>query len=428
MIAPARLASFDILCQIETRAAFSDYLLNAARIAAMSPRDRNLTREIVYGTLRWQGLIDHVIMKTSSRPELDPGVRILLRMSVYQMLYLNRVPHHAVVHDAVEISKGQLRSGTPGFINGVLRRLSQKRPWAEAAFERDFPPWVRVSLPSWLWHRWTARFGEARATEYALSLNRPPRMALRLAGEAIGRENLIAHGHLSELVPGALLIDTDLPRPSPDTLLKAQDEASQLIPHLLGPIAGWKIWDACAAPGGKAAILSSMCGREGSVTATDIHPARARRLRGVVDRTLGFDVLVADARQAPPFRKKFDAVLADVPCSGLGTLRRNPEIKWRFNPDQLGSIQPTQEQILASASEAVRSGGLLIYSTCSTEPEENEQVVHAFLRTHPEFRLRRPSSPPGIESWLGSDDMLRTFPGERPWDGFFAALLARAGS
>ena len=427
MIAPARLASFDILCQIETRAAFSDYLLNSARIAAMSPRDRNLTREIVYGTLRWQGLIDHVIMKTSSRPDLDPEVRILLRMSVYQMLYLNRVPHHAVVHDAVEISKGQLRSGTPGFINGVLRRLSQKRPWAEAAFERDLPPWVRVSLPSWLWHRWTARFGEARATEYALSLNRPPRMALRLTGEAIARENLIAHGHLSELVPGALLIDTDLPRPSPDTLLKAQDEASQLIPHLLGPIGGWKIWDACAAPGGKAAILSSMCGREGSVTATDIHPARARRLRGVVDRTLGFDVLVADARQAPPFRKKFDAVLADVPCSGLGTLRRNPEIKWRFNPDQLGSIQPTQEQILACASEAVRSGGLLIYSTCSTEPEENEQVVHAFLRTHSEFRLRRPSSPPGIESWLGSDDMLRTFPGERPWDGFFAALLARAG-
>ena len=289
MIAPARLASFDILSPDRDSRRIQRLPPELGADCGHEPARPQSYPEIVYGTLRWQGLIDHVIMKTSSRPELDPGVRILLRMSVYQMLYLNRVPHHAVVHDAVEISKGQFRSGTPGFINGVLRRLSQERPWAEAAFEQDFPPWVRVSLPSWLWHRWTARFGEARATEYALSLNRPPRMALRLAGEAIGvSENLIAHGHLSELVPGALLIDTDLPRPSPDTLLKAQDEASQLIPHLLGPIAGWKIWDACAAPGGKAAILSSMCGREGSVTATDIHPARARRLRGVVDRTHRF--------------------------------------------------------------------------------------------------------------------------------------------
>jgi 16S rRNA (cytosine967-C5)-methyltransferase len=395
----------------------------------MNPRDRNLTCEIVYGTLRLQGLIDHVIMKASSRPELDPGVRVLLRMSLYQMVYMNRVPHHAVVHDAVEISKRQLRSGTPGFINGVLRRLSRERPWAEAAFEQDLPPWVRVSLPPWLWHRWTARFGEARANEYADSLNRPPRMALRLAGADIGREDLTGHGYLSELVPGAFLIDTDLPGPSPDILLKAQDEASQLIPHLLGPIAGWKIWDSCAAPGGKAAILSSLCGTEGSVTATDIHPARARRLRSVLERfhESAFHVLVADARLSPPFQKKFDAVLADVPCSGLGTLRRNPEIKWRFNPDQLPSLRLTQQQILASASEAVRDGGLLIYSTCSTEPEENEQVVHAFLETHPEFRLRGPSSPPGIESWLGSDDMLRTFPGDKPWDGFFAALLGREG-
>src|SRR4030095_11488832 len=132
-----------------------------------------------------------------------------------------------------------------------------------------------------------------------------------------------------------------------------------------GSLGGWRVWAGCAAPGGKAAILSSMSGAEGRLMATDIHLARARRLRDVLERTggSGFDVLVADGRHPPPFRKKFDAVFADVPCSGLGTLRRNPEIKWRFNPDQLGSIQPTQEQILACASEAVRSGGLLIYST-----------------------------------------------------------------
>ena len=120
-------------------------------------------------------------------------------------------------------------------------------------------------------------------------------------------------------------------------------------------------------------------------------------------------------------------MLADVPCSGLGTLRRNPEIKWRFNPDQLGSLQSSQEQSPVIRGGSGSPGGLLIYSTCSTEPEENEHVVHGFLSRHPEFRLRRPSSPPGIESWLGLDGMVRTFPGIRLWDGFFAALLEREG-
>jgi len=140
---------------------------------------------------------------------------------------------------------------------------------------------------------------------------------------------------------------------------------------------------------------------------------------------LNADVIVADASKKPPFRNYFDAVLADVPCSGLGTLRRNPEIKWRFQPESFFSLQRTQIQILQSVSEAVRAGGRLLYSTCSTEPEENEQVVESFLRANPGFALERPSYPPGIEVWIGPDDMVRTFPSTRLWDGFYAALMVR---
>ena len=272
-----------------------------------------------------------------------------------------------------------------------------------------------------------ARFGEARAAEYALSLNRPPRLALRLTEPDGGSENL-RRATFSELVPGALLIDRTCPVPQPTLCSKAQDEASQLIPHLLGldrRLEGL----GCVRGPGREGCHPLLHVRKGGKRDCYRYPsgAGATLARRPGQNCIGFDVLVADARQSPPFRKKFDAVLADVPCSGLGTLRRNPEIKWRFNPDQLGSLQSTQEQILASAAEAVRPGGLLTYSTCSTEPEENEQVVYGFLSRHREFRLRRPSSPPGIESWLGSDGMLRTFPGVRLWDGFFAALLEREG-
>jgi len=208
-----------------------------------------------------------------------------------------------------------------------------------------------------------------------------------------------------------------------------QDEASQLIPQLLGSATGWHVWDACAAPGGKSAILGEMCGGSGWVVSSDLNWRRARRLSSTLSfaRRSGSMVLVADARRSPPFRTCFDAVLADVPCSGLGTLRRNPEIKWRVRPKQLARFQDEQLAILRAVSESVRIGGLLLYSTCSTEPEENEQVVESFLSSHRQFRIQKPQFPPGIEAWLDGEGLLRTFVEVRPWDGFFAALMARSG-
>jgi 16S rRNA (cytosine967-C5)-methyltransferase len=276
-------------------------------------------------------------------------------------------------------------------------------------------------LPEWLWRRWADRFGESAAFAYASSLNKHPQSAFHvLDGEAVKPEIECIP---SDLVPGAL-IRVSAPENNPAGL-HYQDEGSQLIPYLLGASEGWKVWDSCAAPGGKTAILKKICGTSGSVIASDLKCERIVRLRELMRDPL---LLAADAGKPSPFRASFDGALVDVPCSGLGTLRRNPEIKWRFNPNDFFHLQQAQKRILEAVSEAVKVGGNLLYSTCSTEPEENEQVVDDFLKKKPGFRKATPASPcgpRGIDKWIRSDGYVCTFPSERLWDGFFAALLVR---
>jgi 16S rRNA (cytosine967-C5)-methyltransferase len=435
MISPARKLCYRLLCRIEAHRLFSDDALNSEDMKQLEPRDRHLTTEIVYGTLRWQALLDYMLAKLSSRPwqEVDPGAKILLRMSLYQMWQMDRIPDHALVYDAVELAKRELGKGIDRYLNGILRRMTRIRPWKEEAeFLKNAPGWIQSSLPQWLWERWVVRYGESKAREFAGSLNRRPQSAVRFFEES-GQTKLPTFEAVpSDIVPNAYIrIASDRGNEEVQTEVlpyQFQDEASQLIPYLLGPTGeGLKFWDACAAPGGKSIILSRICGKSGRVIASDRREERLKRLV-VLLKSSGMhnaDVVVADAAFSSPFRNSFDAVLADVPCSGLGTLRRNPEIKWRFTPEDFASLQRVQRQILDSVSKAVRVGGRLLYSTCSTEPEENERVVMSFLETHPDFGLERPVYPPGIENWTCQDDMVRTFPSARLWDGFFAALLVR---
>jgi len=434
MISPARSVSYRILQQIHAKSVFSDDAVNSSEMERLDICDRHLTTEIVYGTLRWQGLLDYVLAKSSSRSwhGVAPGAKTLLRMSLYQMWRMDRIPDHALVNDAVELAKRELGKGIDRFLNGVLRNLARVKPWQEAGFLDNTPQWIQVSLPQWLWRRWAARYGDHPAREYALALNTPPRAALRFT-EKTGQ----IHGIPFEVAPSELVPDAYVqvaPRNKDHSAeedrvrYRFQDEASQLIPHLLGaPTAASRIWDACAAPGGKSVILGRLCGDTGRVFASDLTMERIPRLKAalVEDRASKTDVIIADATKSAPFRCHFDAVLADVPCSGLGTLRRNPEIKWNFNPDKLISLQQTQKKILHNVSKAVRVDGRLLYSTCSTEPEENEEVISDFLKHHPGFSLERPIYPPGIERWTNKDQMVRTFPSTHPWDGFFAALLIR---
>jgi 16S rRNA (cytosine967-C5)-methyltransferase len=426
MISPARTLSFKLLKQIESHRLFSDDALHSEAMEPLDVRERRLTTEIVYGTLRWQGTLDYVLANLSSRPwkDVSPGARILLRISLYQMWKMDRMPDYALVHDAVELAKRELGKGIDGYINGILRRLTRTRPWNDGGFLQNAPGWVKQSLPEWLWGRWTQRFGEKPAEDFALSLNQPPQSAGRMDFSS-ETEPIPSKAVSSDLVPGALIRTGD---EEDSTLFQAQDEASQLIPHLLGPnLQGWRIWDACAAPGGKTAILSKLCGKSGHVTASDLRLDRILRLFRLCKRSDArtVDILVADACRPSPFRSLFDAVFADAPCSGLGTLRRNPEIKWHFRPEEFAALQKKQKQLLHCASESVRAGGRLLYSTCSTEPEENELVVQSFLSAHKDFILERPVNPPGIDEWIGPDNMVRTFPSTRLWDGFFAALMVR---
>jgi 16S rRNA (cytosine967-C5)-methyltransferase len=427
MISPARKVGYGLLRQIGSRLLFSDDALNSEPMQELERRDKNLTTEIVYGCLRWQSLLDYILGNASSRSwsEVDPGARILLRMSLYQMWRMDRIPDHALVNDAVEIAKRELGKGIDRYINGILRKLARTRAWEKHDFNQDAPPWIQVSLPQWLWERWGSRFGTDIAKEYALSLNNPPQIALRASGKIPETPSVSP----SDLVPGAyfqanrnLDLSEDL-----TLILQRQDEASQLIPHLLGLSEGWNIWDCCAAPGGKSAILSMKCGASGRLTASDFQKKRLHLLVHTLEAQSirNSDILIADASVTPPFNCSFDAVLADVPCSGLGTLRRNPEIKWNFNPEEFAGLRSTQRRILDSVSKAVRPGGLLLYSTCSTEPEENEYVVESFLRINPGFRVVKPTYPDGIEKWTGTDNMVRTFPSLRKWDGFFAALMKK---
>lgn len=421
MIAPARVAANEVLQRIEMERAHSDDALHSGTIDGLDPRDRNLATEIVYGTLRWQSWLDYAVETAVARDfaRVDQKTKILLRLSTYQLARMDRLPDHAVIHDAVELAKQHLRRNASGFVNGVLRSLARQRPWKTPEFHRDCPLWTRVSLPRWLWERWQSRFGSDLACEFALSLNRKPCRAVRKRRD-VQEDGMIP----SDLVPGAYLCDDGKPEAEG---WHYQDEGSQLVPFLLNPGEGDLVWDACAAPGGKSAILLEMCGPGGLVVSSDLDQGRVRTMSEAMraENEAKCALLVADACKPSPFNARFHGVLADVPCSGLGTLRRNPEIKWRMREEWLPRLQSKQRTILDAVSEAVRPGGKLLYSTCSTEPEENEAVVYGFLASHPEFRIVRPGYPKGVDSWLDSNGLFRSFPTARLWDGFFAALMVR---
>ncbi|MCL2877808.1 MAG: hypothetical protein FWF13_03400 [Acidobacteria bacterium] len=444
MISPARNLAFRLLERIETHRLNSDAAVNDPEMERLDARDRHLAAEIIYGVLRLRATLNWMLSERSSRRWKDIGLKakIIMRMSLYQLWMLDRIPDHALVNDAVDLAKRELGAGVSRYVNGILRNLARLRPWNEKDWLDKAPEHSQVSLPPWLWARWRKRFGQVAAKQYALSLLSPPRatfhagVASRRSGRwpAIGgqpelkiTEADLQHLEQSDIVPGAFFAsDEDRVEGLPPGAY-FQDEASQLIPWLAGPPSpGIKIWDACAAPGGKSAIFAKMPCEGMLLVSGDRSHRRAGHLRGVLRETAAFPlVLAADARRLPPFRSAFDLVCADVPCSGLGTLRRNPEIKWRISPEDINGLRETQSQILASVSTAVRPGGRLLYSTCSTEPEENEKVIRNFLKTHPDFRLQAPEHPAGIERWTGSDLMVRTFPSGRLWDGFFAALLVR---
>jgi 16S rRNA (cytosine967-C5)-methyltransferase len=440
-ISPARSAAFDILLRVDRQNAYASELLHSGRLDQLGTADCALATELVMGVLRWRSRLDETIASASSRSlaKLDPEVLTALRLGAYQLQYLSRIPAHAAINDGVEmVKRAQKRSAAP-FANAVLRKI--------AATEVEPPPVAgEVSVPflvheyahpQWLVERWLAGFGTERASAICRQNQQIPTTAIRLDSAEIERE-LQADG--IELAPGLLMssarivVSGDVTRTHAlqEGRVMIQDEASQLVAALVGT--GARILDCCAAPGGKTAALAAR-NPTAEIVAAELHPHRVELIRKRV-RAANVSVIQADALDLP-VSAGFDRVLADVPCSGTGTLERNPEIKWRLKPEDLSDLHQRQVAILRAALQHLVPGGRAVYSTCSLEREENEAVVEEVLRDTDGYHLRdcrqeleklRASSElvwSDLDSLLNGP-LLRTLPGLQPCDGFFAAVIQRA--
>lgn len=390
------------------------------------------------GVIRWQSLLDSSFsgLLTKGLGKLDPEVLIALRMGAYQLAFLDRIPGHAVVNEAVELVKKSGKSSAAGLVNAVLRKLAGNRHDIISGGKGLAADYAH---PSWLVERWVALFGYDRSEKICRYDQQAPATMLRTSGPE-DESILLREGF--QLSPGALVKNARIVTGGErweSALFRTgrvaiQDEGSQLVAALVGE--GKRILDCCAAPGGKTAALAAALPHS-EILAAELHPHRARILRERAPQP-NVQVITADARQLP-FRADFDRVLADVPCSGTGTLARNPEIKWRLTPEDISDLQNRQTAILKSALKHVGPGGRLVYSTCSLEPEEDEDVVAAALKDNPEFELLPVKDEllnlknSGALVWQDVDGLvngnfLRTFPGVHPCDGFFAAILERSSN
>jgi 16S rRNA (cytosine967-C5)-methyltransferase len=442
MIAPARSAAFEILVKIERNEGHCDELLRAGSIDRLSQPDRNLCTNLVMGTLRWQIALDARINELLARPDtrLEDEVRIALRLGVFQMLHLDRIPSHAAVMDSVELVKYSGHEFASGMVNAVLRKIAVAAPVEGPATFKDAAEVAAVyAHPVWMVERWALRYGLEKATEICKFDQEQPPATIRLVGDG-AEEALTAEG--VELAPGAFLSrarkvikgDVTATVTYRNGGVRIQDEGSQLVAELAGR--GENILDCCAAPGGKAAILAERNAKS-VLLACDVSRRRLDEMRGMLRNARGARISYETVDAAKlAYDKQFDLVLCDVPCSGTGTIARNPEIRHRLEPAEFARQHSRQVAILLAGMRALKAGGRLIYASCSLEPEENESVMQDCLSGRPEFaeidlgeRLQalvaEGAMHAGSDAGLLDKGRLRTLPGVHPCDGFFAAVIER---
>lgn len=431
---PARAAALDILLRVETTGAYASELLHSSSLAKLSPADHGLATEIVMGVLRWRSVLDQQIAAHLDKPlaKLDTEVLTALRIGAYQLLFLDRIPSHAAINDSVELVKTARKRSAAGLVNAVLRKISAPTPRAQSA-QRD-PSAALESHPKWLVARWERAYGAAAARSICSYDQQAPQTAIRadapLVEELAAGNIRVEPGTLLKSAYTVVLGDITRTKAFHERRLIIQNEASQLVALLLGH--GERILDCCAAPGGKTRILAEQ-NRGATVVAMELHPHRAALLKRLVPLS-NVHVLAADARTMP-FATKFDRILLDAPCTGTGTLARNPEIKWRLREEDVKRLQRYQVELLSAALGQVAPGGRVLYSTCSLEPEENEDVIANVLQSTRGFRpldmrdrlfeLRHAGTLVCDPEWLVKGPYLRTIPGIHPYDGFFSALLER---
>jgi 16S rRNA (cytosine967-C5)-methyltransferase len=444
-VSPARAAAFDILLRVDRESSYATELLHAATYNHLSSADHALTTELVMGVLRWRSRLDTEIQNASTQPlaKLDLEVLIALRLALYQFHWLDRIPQRAALHESVELVKRARKRSAAPFANAVLRRLSTTKASAPDLKEEQSSAEelsARYAHPLWIVERWARKYGLATVQQICVYNQSTPPISVRIRDESFTASDIT-------LAPGAILSSARRVESGDITKTQAfrngqvtiQDQASQLVAALVATEASedTRILDCCAAPGGKTQAIADRSPQT-SITAVELYPHRARLMKKLLTRTAKsgqIQIIAADVRDLP-VAQSFDRVLADVPCSGTGTLARNPEIKWRLKASDLADLHNRQVAILRSAMSQLAPKGRLVYSTCSLEKEENEDVIDEALAEIKSFRvmdcrveLDRLKSA-GELTWpdpgeITSGIYLRTIPGIHPCDGFFAAILER---
>jgi 16S rRNA (cytosine967-C5)-methyltransferase len=434
-VSAARRAAMSILLAVERGKGHSDDLLRGQAVSRLSPADRNLVTALVLGVLRWQIALDAAVRPLLKKPnaKLDAEVLIALRLGAFQLLHMDRIPARAAIDESVELAKQAGHRFASGMVNAVLRKLSADGD-AIRASAADVS-----AYPAWMTERWASAFGEEATCAVCRYGQSQPELAVRLADVSVEEEQGVT------LAPGALLTkarivvagDVTATTAFCEGRVRIQDEGSQLVAEIAGQ--GSAILDCCAAPGGKTLVLAER-NPDARIVACEVRGARLDALRErLMPMGERVECLLADAATLP-YESEFDLVLADVPCSGTGTLGRNPEIRHRLTAGDFARQAERQRLILAGALRAARSGGRVVYSTCSLEPEENEQVVAAVLGACEEARVvsmverleqmeREGVLVAGalerLKECVTAEGFLRLMPGAFGTDGFFVALLEK---
>jgi len=443
-----RAICLDILNWVEEADRHPDTLLTDSfkQYRNLTSLDRAFLTELTYGVLRWRGRLDWLIRHFSKVPfeKIELEILNILRLGLYQILFLSKTPFSAAVNESVELAKSIRGKGGAGFVNGILRSILREKeqiPYPDFSENPVLHISVVESHPLWLVRRWVEEVGLEETMKICTINNQISALTLRTNTLKINRKDLIEKLREKELKPfpcsfseeGILLKDP--PPTSGLPFLKAgfyiiQDEASQMVTSILDPKPGERILDACAAPGGKTLHIAQRMENGGEIYALDLTKRKLNRIEEMCQR-LGIKIvktMKGDAANALPiFREmKFDRVLADVPCSGFGTLRRNPDLKWRRGEEDIGRLAELQSSILRNLARYVKEGGILVYSTCTVFHEENEDVVEKFLDEHPEFRLDQINEalPEKCQSFI-KNGYLKTFPPKEAMDGFFVARMVR---
>jgi 16S rRNA (cytosine967-C5)-methyltransferase len=443
-----RHVALDIIIRVETRRGHPDDLMSDAfkKHRSLTDRDRAFITELVYGTLRWQGKIDRIIAHFSrvKLPRIERSVFQILRMGVYQLLFLTRTPARAAVNESVILAKKLHRDEAAGFVNAVLRRVAREgtrdpgflmegRPQEILAATEAFPLWTVQKL----WGMW----GEAETRGFCHASNQMANLVIRantLVTDRIRLMDRLKSEGLSVVPalfsPEGIICENPPPAPMIPFLEKGwyqiQDEAAQLIAHLVDPKPGERILDACAAPGTKTTHLGQLMENQGQIYAFDVNGARLRRVREACRRMGLTNVTVLRRDSTRPIRpldgRPFDAVLLDAPCTGWGTIRRNPDVKWRTTPQDITRLSSLQRQMLQNVAGLVGSGGRIVYTTCTIYEEENEEVVEGFLEENRGYIVDRGERAVPATELFDHRGYFRTLPHHHGMDGFFAARLIRS--